>query len=196
MRMPHCVQHASWFHCRCTRPTGWHGRRRRTFTCSCRWVQPVPAAQGLLWLSCTATSPPRVLCRGQLHSAVLPAHASLEHRHAGSTVAGLPARLVPQMYQQAAFCLEELLLHQPAEVARHLLLADTLYTAGGAANWRAARAYYSGGFPALLAGWGRPWCAGRPLVPGAGPPCLWQTLSPGCVFSMFFPCFAAVQCQA
>jgi hypothetical protein len=57
------------------------------------------------------------------------------------------------MYQQAAFCLEELLLHQPAEVARHLLLADTLYTAGGAANWRAARAYYSGVRAAVPYGW-------------------------------------------
>lgn len=49
-----------------------------------------------------------------------------------------------QMYQQAAFCLEELLLHQPADAARHLLYADTLYTLGGAHNWRTARAYYSG----------------------------------------------------
>lgn len=49
-----------------------------------------------------------------------------------------------QMYQQASFCLEELLLHQPADPARHLLLADTLYTLGGANNWRTARSYYSG----------------------------------------------------
>ncbi|KAI3425316.1 hypothetical protein D9Q98_009081 [Chlorella vulgaris] len=49
-----------------------------------------------------------------------------------------------QMYQQAVFCLEELLLHQPADISRHLLLADTLYTLGGAHNWRAARSYYSG----------------------------------------------------
>lgn len=57
----------------------------------------------------------------------------------------LCARLsAPQMYQQAVFCLEELLLHQPADISRHLLLADTLYTLGGAHNWRAARSYYSG----------------------------------------------------
>ncbi|EFN53747.1 hypothetical protein CHLNCDRAFT_136338 [Chlorella variabilis] len=49
-----------------------------------------------------------------------------------------------QMYQQAAFCLEELLLHQPTDVGRHLLLADALYTMGGAHNWRAARTQYSG----------------------------------------------------
>ena len=57
-----------------------------------------------------------------------------------------PTHTLPthQMHQQAAFCLEEVLLHQPAEVGRHLLYADTLYTLGGAANWRTARAYYSG----------------------------------------------------
>ena len=49
------------------------------------------------------------------------------------------------MYQQAAFCLEELLLHQPSNPAHHLLLADTLYTLGGPQNWRTARSYYSGG---------------------------------------------------
>lgn len=52
--------------------------------------------------------------------------------------------LQSQMFQQAAFCLEELLLHQPADPARHLLYADTLYTLGGANNWRTARTYYSG----------------------------------------------------
>lgn len=50
-----------------------------------------------------------------------------------------------QMYQQAAFCIEELLLQQPANVAHHLLYADTLYTMGGAQNWKAARTSYSGG---------------------------------------------------
>ena len=49
-----------------------------------------------------------------------------------------------QMYQQAAFCLEELLLHQPGDAGRHLALADCLYTQGGAERWRAALAYYSG----------------------------------------------------
>ncbi|GAB4815904.1 hypothetical protein N2152v2_002950 [Parachlorella kessleri] len=52
--------------------------------------------------------------------------------------------LQAQMYQQAAFCLEELLLHQPSNPAHHLLLADTLYTLGGPQNWRTARSYYSG----------------------------------------------------
>ena len=56
------------------------------------------------------------------------------------------------MYQQAAFCLEELLLHQPTDVGRHLLLADALYTMGGAHNWRAARTQYSGNC-AGLGGW-------------------------------------------
>jgi hypothetical protein len=55
-----------------------------------------------------------------------------------------------QMHQQAAFCLEELILHQPANVAHHLLLADTLYTLGGAQNWRTARSYYSGGRSSML----------------------------------------------
>ena len=48
------------------------------------------------------------------------------------------------MYPQAAFCLEELLLQQPTSAGYHLLYADTLYTMGGAANWRTARSYYSG----------------------------------------------------
>ncbi|KAL4420359.1 hypothetical protein ABPG77_006166 [Micractinium sp. CCAP 211/92] len=52
--------------------------------------------------------------------------------------------LQQQMFHQAAFCLEELVLHQPADPARHLLYADTLYTIGGANNWRTARTYYSG----------------------------------------------------
>ena len=49
------------------------------------------------------------------------------------------------MYQQAAFCLEEVILHQPTNIAAHLLYADTLYTLGGPQNWRTARSYYSGG---------------------------------------------------
>jgi ER membrane protein complex subunit 2 len=44
---------------------------------------------------------------------------------------------------QAIFCLEEVLLHQPGNVSVQLLLADTLYSAGGPANLRAARGYYS-----------------------------------------------------
>lgn len=34
-------------------------------------------------------------------------------------------------YQQAAFCLEEALLHEPGRMGLHLLYADTLYTIGG-----------------------------------------------------------------
>ena len=45
---------------------------------------------------------------------------------------------------QAIFCLEEVLLHQPGNLSAQTLLADTLYAAGGAANWQAARGYYSG----------------------------------------------------
>ena len=50
-----------------------------------------------------------------------------------------------QLYQQAAFCLEEVLLHQPTSMGTHLVLADTLCTLGGAANLAAARQHYSGG---------------------------------------------------
>jgi hypothetical protein len=47
------------------------------------------------------------------------------------------------MYQQAAFCYEELLLHQPSDVRLHLLYADTLYTLGGGSNLRTARSHYA-----------------------------------------------------
>ena len=72
----------------------------------------------------------------------------------------LPRCAAPQAYQQAAFCLEELLLHQPADAGRHLLYADTLYTLGGAHNWRTARTYYSGGWVAGVAGGRSPCWAG------------------------------------
>jgi len=42
------------------------------------------------------------------------------------------------------FCLEELLLFHPGNLNAQLLLADALYTAGGVANWTAAKGYYSG----------------------------------------------------
>lgn len=76
----------------------------------------------------------------------------------------LPTLAIPhlQMFHQAAFCLEELVLHQPADPARHLLYADTLYTIGGANNWRTARTYYSGADAAKGAG---------PRKRGAGSAC-------------------------
>lgn len=49
-----------------------------------------------------------------------------------------------QLYQQAGFCLEEVLLHQPTAIGTHLVLADTLATLGGASNLASARQHYSG----------------------------------------------------
>jgi ER membrane protein complex subunit 2 len=49
-----------------------------------------------------------------------------------------------QLYQQAAFCMEEALLLAPGNPAAMLLLADTLYTLGGQQNFRSARGYYAG----------------------------------------------------
>ena len=43
-------------------------------------------------------------------------------------------------FQQAAFCYEELLLHEPAKLAYHLLCAECQYSLH---SWRAARTYYS-----------------------------------------------------
>eukprot|EP00246_Nothoceros_aenigmaticus_P016574 TRINITY_DN7644_c0_g1_i2.p1 TRINITY_DN7644_c0_g1~~TRINITY_DN7644_c0_g1_i2.p1 ORF type:complete len:301 (+),score=70.14 TRINITY_DN7644_c0_g1_i2:268-1170(+) len=48
-----------------------------------------------------------------------------------------------QMYKQAVFCYEELLLSQPANPLYHLRYAELLYTLGGLDNFRAARKYYS-----------------------------------------------------
>lgn len=56
--------------------------------------------------------------------------------------AGLYLRLAA--YPQAAFCLEEVILQQPGNANAQLLLAETLYAAGGAANWEAARGYFAG----------------------------------------------------
>jgi len=47
-------------------------------------------------------------------------------------------------FTQAIFCLEEALLHQPANINVHLLMAETLYSAGGTANYESARGYFSG----------------------------------------------------
>lgn len=43
-------------------------------------------------------------------------------------------------FQQAAFCYEELLLHEPAKLAYQLLCAECQYSLH---SWRAARTYYS-----------------------------------------------------
>jgi tetratricopeptide (TPR) repeat protein len=47
-------------------------------------------------------------------------------------------------FTQAIFCLEEVLLHQPGNIDVHLLLAETLYSAGGPANYETARGCFSG----------------------------------------------------
>ena len=47
-------------------------------------------------------------------------------------------------YSHAIFCLEEVLMAQPGNMNVWLLLADALYSAGGTANWEAAKGYYSG----------------------------------------------------
>lgn len=46
-------------------------------------------------------------------------------------------------YSEAIFCLEEVLMHSPADVAVQLLMADALYAAGGLQNVRLARTYYA-----------------------------------------------------
>eukprot|EP00877_Chromochloris_zofingiensis_P004184 jgi/Chrzof1/13767/Cz08g11130.t1 len=51
--------------------------------------------------------------------------------------------LEASMYRQAAFCYEELLTINPMNAIYHIRYADTLFTLGGAANIRTARAYYS-----------------------------------------------------
>ncbi|KAH6761152.1 Protein prenylyltransferase superfamily protein [Perilla frutescens var. frutescens] len=48
-----------------------------------------------------------------------------------------------QMYKQAAFCYEELLLTQPTIPLYHLAYADVLYTLGGLENLHAAKKYYA-----------------------------------------------------
>ncbi|KAJ8760680.1 hypothetical protein K2173_017676 [Erythroxylum novogranatense] len=48
-----------------------------------------------------------------------------------------------QMYKQAAFCYEELVLSQPTVPLYHLAYADVLYTLGGLENLQTARKYYS-----------------------------------------------------
>ncbi|CAL9003559.1 hypothetical protein PRUPE_6G340800 [Prunus persica] len=48
-----------------------------------------------------------------------------------------------QMYKQAAFCYEELILSQPTVPLHHLAYADVLYTLGGLENLQTAKKYYA-----------------------------------------------------
>lgn len=48
-----------------------------------------------------------------------------------------------QMYKQATFCYEELILSQPTVPLYHLAYADVLYTLGGLENLQAAKKYYA-----------------------------------------------------
>lgn len=48
-----------------------------------------------------------------------------------------------QMYKQAAFCYEELILCQPMIPLHHLAYADVLYTIGGLENLQTAKKYYA-----------------------------------------------------
>ncbi|MCL7044605.1 hypothetical protein MKW94_002433 [Papaver nudicaule] len=48
-----------------------------------------------------------------------------------------------QMYKQAAFCYEELILCQPSVPLYHLAYADVLYTIGGQENLQTAKKYYA-----------------------------------------------------
>ncbi|KAM7476910.1 hypothetical protein LguiB_024153 [Lonicera macranthoides] len=48
-----------------------------------------------------------------------------------------------QMYKQAVFCYEELILSQPMSPIYHLAYADVLYTLGGLENLQTAKKYYA-----------------------------------------------------
>ncbi|XP_020080578.1 ER membrane protein complex subunit 2-like [Ananas comosus] len=48
-----------------------------------------------------------------------------------------------QMYKQAAFCYEELILAQPTVPLYHLAYAEVLYTMGGLENLQTAKKYYA-----------------------------------------------------
>ncbi|KAL9224719.1 hypothetical protein vseg_000728 [Gypsophila vaccaria] len=48
-----------------------------------------------------------------------------------------------QMYKQAAFCYEEVILAQPTVSLYHLAYADVLYTLGGLENIQTAKKYYA-----------------------------------------------------
>lgn len=46
-------------------------------------------------------------------------------------------------YAEAIFCIEEVLMHQPADISVQILLADCLYAAGGEERVQCAKAYYA-----------------------------------------------------
>ncbi|KAK9146608.1 hypothetical protein Sjap_006511 [Stephania japonica] len=48
-----------------------------------------------------------------------------------------------QLYKQATFCYEELILSQPTVPLYHLAYADVLYTLGGLENYQLAKKYYA-----------------------------------------------------
>ncbi|XP_028784500.1 ER membrane protein complex subunit 2-like [Neltuma alba] len=48
-----------------------------------------------------------------------------------------------QMYKQASFCYEELIISQPTVPLFHLAYADVLYTLGGLENLQTAKKYYA-----------------------------------------------------
>eukprot|EP00252_Welwitschia_mirabilis_P023942 TRINITY_DN6910_c0_g1_i2.p1 TRINITY_DN6910_c0_g1~~TRINITY_DN6910_c0_g1_i2.p1 ORF type:complete len:304 (-),score=68.09 TRINITY_DN6910_c0_g1_i2:341-1252(-) len=48
-----------------------------------------------------------------------------------------------QMYKQAAFCFEELIIAQPLNSFFHLSYAEVLYTMGGLENFKLAKKYYA-----------------------------------------------------
>ncbi|KAJ4821853.1 hypothetical protein Tsubulata_033275 [Turnera subulata] len=53
------------------------------------------------------------------------------------------AKAQGNMYKQAAFCYEEVILSQPMVPLYHLAYADVLYTLGGLENLQTAKKYYS-----------------------------------------------------
>ncbi|XXG65255.1 hypothetical protein AAC387_Pa05g3005 [Persea americana] len=52
-------------------------------------------------------------------------------------------RELAEMYKQAAFCYEELILFQPTVPLHHLAYAEVLYTLGGLENLQMAKKYYA-----------------------------------------------------
>lgn len=69
----------------------------------------------------------RMRCHGVCVAAGNISGAMKSRQHMLWTVRFLQA----SQYQQAAFCLEEALLHDPGRLSLHLTYADTLYTLGG-----------------------------------------------------------------
>lgn len=50
--------------------------------------------------------------------------------------------ITEQDFNKAAFCVEELILHNPHNHLLHQRYADIKYTQGGSENWEIARSYY------------------------------------------------------